>query len=229
MADANIELKLKDVRLSFPHLFSPQENTNDNGDKSYSFGCTLLLDKVGHADQIDALKAAVRQAIKAKWPGVKKHISPDKLCLRDGEYEDEETGEKEGRYDGYAGCMFLSCRRPAKLRDGQKPSDLKSPIQVIGPRKGKDGKFPRLSEDEVYAGCYVNAIVRIYAYDGSKGDNPDRVNATIEVVQFKRHGEAFGASSVDADNAMDEDEDAEEVGGGDNGSIDEPAGDDPFA
>lgn len=212
MADRNIELKLKDVRLSFPHLFEPQENENDKGDPTYSFGATLLLNKETQADQIKMIQEAMKKAIAEKWPDGKTKIPPERRCLRDGEPADPDTGERNPLYEGYEGCVYLSCRRPVKS------AEAKSPIQVIGPRKNRDGKFPRLTEDEVYGGCYVNAIVRIYAYDGTKNKNPNRVNATLEVCQFKRAGEAFGAKAVDADAAMDEDEDSDDVV---SGSMDE--------
>ena len=92
MADTNIELKLKDVRLSFPHLFVPQENTNDNGEKTYSFGCTLLLDKETQADQIKQLTDAMVQAMNKKWPGTKTKMRPGRRCRRDGEPADPDTG-----------------------------------------------------------------------------------------------------------------------------------------
>ena len=50
-------------------------------------------------------------------------------------------------------------------------------------------------------------IIRVYGYDGSKAENPDRVNASLEAIKFKRHGEAFGAKGVDADAAFDEEDD----------------------
>jgi hypothetical protein len=58
-----------------------------------------------------------------------------------------------------------------------------------------------------YSGAYFDVIVRIYGYDGKKAGNPDRINAALEAVKFKRHGEAFGAAPVDADNLFDEEPD----------------------
>jgi len=212
MADTNIEIKLKDVRLSFDNLFEPQVQEGDKVDpntgqkvKDISYNCVLLLDKVTHADQIKAVTEAMVAAREAKWPGQNKKIPAERRCMRDGEPEID--GTREPLYDGYKGQMYISAKKKVKSLDAP------NPLQLIGPRKEVDQrtgekKFRQLTPADalLYGGCYVNAIIRIYAYDGSKDKNPDRINASLEVVQHKRHGEPFGAKRVDANSAMDEEE-----------------------
>jgi hypothetical protein len=220
-ADAtNIEIKLTNVRLSFADaLFEPQVDTGDDGKERYSNNCVFLLDKVKDADQIKKIQAAMIQARDAKWPGQnKKSIPTDKRCLVDGEPADPDTNERRPRYDGWGGQMALSAKKALKAKTDKK-------VTLIGPKKtAVDGQgkpcFPRLTEADglLYGGAYVNAIVRIYAFDGkgkaSDGKNyPDRINCSLEAVQFKAHGEPFGAKRVDADSAFDE-EDSDEVVGG---------------
>ena len=57
---------------------------------------------------------------------------------------------------------------------------------------------PLTAEDtKPYAGCFVNATVRFFAYDhptGGKG-----VSATLRAIQFAKDGESFGAGPVDAE------------------------------
>lgn len=218
--DTNIEIKLKNVRLSFDNLFEPQvqegekidPNTGQNV-KDISYNCVFLLDKEKDAEQIKLITDAMVQAREARWPGIGKKIPPERRCMRDGEPEID--GVREPLYDGYAGQMYISAKRKVK-----KITDA-NPVQLIGPRKELDPqtgerRFKQLSranggEELIYGGCYVNAIIRIYAYDGSKDKNPDRINASLEVVQHKDHGERFGAKRVDANSAMDEEDGDDEM------------------
>ena len=213
--ETNIEIKLKNVRLSFDNLFEPQVQEGDKIDpqtgekvKDTSYNCVLLLDKERDADQIKLVTDAMVQAREARWPGLNKKIPAERRCMRDGEPEID--GTREPLYDGYAGQMYISAKRKVK-----KISDP-NPVQLIGPRKEVDPqtgerRFKQLTranggDELLYGGCYVNAIIRIYAYDGSKDKNPDRINASLEVVQHKAHGERFGAKRVDANSAMDEED-----------------------
>ena len=73
---------------------------------------------------------------------------------------------------------------------------------------------PITAEDDViYAGCYVNATVRIWAQDNQFGK---RVNFALRAVQFAKDGEAFGQAPVNAEEEFDdisdeEDEDEDDV------------------
>lgn len=69
-------------------------------------------------------------------------------------------------------------------------------------------KEPLYAEDgKPYSGCYVNAIVRFWVQNNKWGK---RVNASLEAVQFRKDGEAFGADPVDTDEAFDEVEEDDE-------------------
>lgn len=50
-----------------------------------------------------------------------------------------------------------------------------------------------------YAGCYVNAVVRLWVQDNKYGK---RVNASLEAVQFVKDGERLGHAPVDIDEAF---------------------------
>lgn len=110
-----------------------------------------------------------------------KTLPPDKVCLRDGD-------QKE--YDGYEGCLYLSAankKRPTVVDTDRSP----------------------LTEDDgrPYSGCYVDAVVRLWWQDNKFGK---RINASLDVVRFRRHGEAFGAGPVSADVLPDIDDDEDE-------------------
>ena len=53
------------------------------------------------------------------------------------------------------------------------------------------------SDGIIFAGCYVNATVRLFAWDhptGGKG-----VSASLRAIQFVKDGESFGAGKVDVE------------------------------
>lgn len=231
---ADLEIRLKDVRLSFLNCFAPQKFVDEKtGTERYTYNTNILIPKKladgSPNPQVKELAEAMKTALAKTWPDGKKVIPPERRCVRDGEPVDPDTierddddnaiagtGTKVPLYDGYEGHIFVSANRSV---DGP---ESPNPVQLLGPKKTAkndrgDAVFPRLKQADglLYSGCYANVIIRIYGYDG-KGKNPDRINASLEAIQFKRHGEAFGAKPIDADVAFDEedDDDGMEVGGG---------------
>ena len=195
MADdgTNVEIKLKEVTLSFCDSLFEAKAFGDDADAKPYHKANFLIDKVSQKDIAVAVSNAVKGVIAAKWPTNPPKLSADKKCFRDGEPKDEETGEPSPLYEGYAGKFFVSAAR--RQEDG--------PPVMIDSRKGQDDKFPRLTpaDGKMYGGAVVNAIVRIWAQDNKWGR---RVNASLEAIQFVRHGTAFGATRVDADSAFDD-------------------------
>ena len=216
----NVEVKLKNVRLSFFHGFKPQERRDDKTKEltGWNYNTSILLDKVEDAAQIDAIKEAMKKARDSQWPDKdsRPRIPADRMCLRDGEPVDEDTGKPRGLYDGYDGCMYLSANRPVSIEDQEliKAGKKDRPITIIGPRKGENGKFKPLEENDEfapYSGCYANVIIRVYPF--SSGDYPARINASLEAIQFCRHGTRFaGSAPIDAESAFDEVEDEDDLG-----------------
>lgn len=144
------------------------------------FEGTFLIDKVDQADKIKEIEAAIAALCKEKLKGVS--LKADKICLKDGD---------EIEYDGYAGHMSL------------KASNNKRPMVL-------DRDRSPLTEDDnrIYSGCYVNAVVELWAQDNTYGK---RINGNLLGVQFLKDGEPFGdgvSASVDDFEAFsDEDED----------------------
>lgn len=107
-----------------------------------------------------------------KWP----KLRPDKVCMRDGDLEN---------YDGYEGMLYVSTNADRKP-------------QIISNRKDREtGKWrePQAGDrDAPYSGCFVNALIRVWYQDNEHGQ---RLNASLEVVQYLRDGDAFGAAPVD--------------------------------
>lgn len=197
------EVILKDVRLSFFNGFKPSKDrvdkkTGETIKGNYNANFLMEKDTPGtKANQAKLKKAGHDAKVKkwganeANWPKLK----PEKLCVRDGDLED---------YDGYEGHLYVS-------------ANSNRPPQIITNRKGKDGKWIEATEggpNAPYSGCYVNALVRLWVQDNEHGK---RLNASLEVVQFLRDGDAFGAAPVDPNERFTDDMvgDVGDIGGED--------------
>ena len=89
-----MKIKLHNVRLSFPNLFTPK---SVNGSEP-KFGASFLLSKEDDAAQIATIRNACNAVAKEQWPA--KVPAGVKLCLHEG-------SEKE--YDGYGETvMYVS-------------------------------------------------------------------------------------------------------------------------
>lgn len=206
MADTPVgEVILKNVRLSFADLFKPgKPQRNDDGEMvPGKFKCNLLLPKKGHEDfdpkttdaNMKKLKAVAEQVKAEKWGKPEKwpKLKADRVFLRDGDQED---------WDGYENTFYVSA------------NNQNQPV-LVDRKKDAKGKWIELTIENggpklLYSGAYVNAIVRIWAQDNQHGK---RLNASIESVQFVRHGEAFsGGKPVDPNEKFDDDFDDDEDG-----------------
>lgn len=157
-----MNVKLANVRLSFPNLFRPKA-FEDGGEARYS--ATFLLNKTTDAAQIASIRAAAIAALE-EFYGAGKVPKGIKFCLRDGSEKPD--------IDGYGeAVMFLtssSQKRP--------PVVDRDPSVALAEEDGKP-----------YAGCFVNASVRLWVQDNKFGK---RVNAQLRAVQFVKDGESFG-------------------------------------
>jgi hypothetical protein len=103
------EIKLKNVRLSFPSLFQRAVFQGEEG----KFEATFLLNKVEHAETIAEIEAQIKQRIAVDLKGAK--LGADKICLKDGD---------EIEYAGYAGHMSIKAsnnKRPLVIDRDKTP------------------------------------------------------------------------------------------------------------
>lgn len=178
-----MKVTLKGVRLSFPTLFQPKGfQGGDEGDKKFS--AVFLLDKETDKKQIAALQKVIDKVAEEKWP--KKLPKLKGTCLKDGE-------EKEDEYDGYDDTIMFV---PAST--SKRPPVVDKDLTPIAE-----------SDDKIYAGCYVNATIDVWAQDNQYGK---RVNAQLRAVQFFKDGEAFGAAPVNAEDEFQAIEDDDDLG-----------------
>lgn len=158
-----MKVKLNNVRLSFPALFTPKAFSDDQEAK---YGASFIIAKT-NTTLVGEVKKAIDAVIQDKWKG--KKPSGLKVCLRDG--------DEKADTDGYGDeVVFISAS--SKKRIPIVDRDL-SPIDE--------------ADAKIYAGCYVNATVELWAQDNKWGK---RVNAQLKAVQFVRDGEAFGDKGV---------------------------------
>jgi hypothetical protein len=168
-----MDIMLKNVRLAFPTLWTPEPFPTGN-DKTPYFSATFLLPKTH--PQIKEIEAVMDALAKDKWGAkgpntLKAAKAIGKVFFRDGEAKPD--------YDGFEGHYFVSARNKVRptIIDGQR-----------NPLSEADGK--------PYGGCYVNAKIGCYAY--TKGNNG--LGASILGIQFLRDGDAFGgARAADSD------------------------------
>lgn len=170
-----MKVKLTKVRLSFPDLFEAVEFKTGDGKPRYN--ATFLIEPGSANDK--AIRAAIEHEAKetygAKYAAILKGLenNANKYCYLDGNTKE---------YDGYADLWFLACHRRAA--DGA-PTIIDRDRSPLGANSGKP-----------YGGCYVNAIVDIYA---QKGENQG-IRASFSGVQFDSDGQAFsGARPASAD------------------------------
>jgi hypothetical protein len=150
-----------------------------NGEET-KYEATLLISKTEQEELVKQIKSAISDKLKNDLKGAK--LGADKLCMKDG----DEIG-----YDGYDGHWSL------------KASNNKRPLVI-----NKD-KSPLTEDDNViYSGCYINAIIELWAQNNAYGK---RVNANLLAVQFAKDGEPFGDAGVSAsvddfDDILDDDD-----------------------
>jgi hypothetical protein len=172
-----MKVTLKSVRAAFLHVHKPDE-------KFHRFGGTFPIEP-GSANA-KAISAAIEKVAAEKW-GAKGKTIVEKLYEDGGVcYSKKPKKNAEGEvYDGFEGMYSIAASQPSP-----KPTVLGRNKEVLAPDSGKP-----------YSGCYVNAIIDIWAQDNSFGK---KINASLSGVQFERDGDAFAGG---APASMDEFED----------------------
>lgn len=166
------------VRASYPHVFQPYRTEEDGVVKS-RFGIVGLFPKgaePGYRPAKDLLVKYINNMIRTDLKV--KDIPADKKFLRDGDL----AGKEE-----YEGMLTISAgdgkNRP-KAYDNRKD-----------PRTGKPKLLkPGEDEDRIYAGCWVNVLIRPWAQNHKKWGK--RVNANLLAVQYVSDDEPFGTGRV---------------------------------
>lgn len=172
---------LKNVRLSFPYLFEPDEQEDDNGKKKKSYRVTLLLPKATHKPVAQKLSRLISEMCEEEYGNPK--LAADRKFLRDGDESDAED---------HHGCWTVTVRETRK------------PILVDRDRQ------PTEEDDELlYSGAWANVVIRPWAQNGKsmkkKNKYGKRINAGFDIVQFVDHDDNLaGNARPDVDGVLDE-------------------------
>jgi hypothetical protein len=222
----NVIVKVRRVVIAFADVWEAHQGTNDQGELQdrFSVSANILFDKTTKdgKEQIAAIREAMKLARAAEWSKDAPNISPDRLCLQDGEPKDIDTGEPKARWEGYEHRMYVNAKKylRAKTKEGA-AQELKEkhPVQLLGSRKtarDQNGNpcFPILkeSDDLIYSGAICDVVFQIYPFNGTgKGPNgknlPHRINCSLEAIKFVEHGTRMGGGRrVDAQSMFDEEE-----------------------
>lgn len=171
-----MKVKLQNVRLAFPKLFKA-EQVNGEGDPQFS--ATFILPK-NHPNVKD-IENAILQVAKEKWADkadaiLKKVKAELKTCLKDGDLKAD--------LDGFTGNYFLSASNKTR------PYVINRDKTQLNPDDGV-----------MYAGCYVYAVIDIWAMDNKFGK---RICASLSGVQFYKDGDAFTGGGIASDDDFDD-------------------------
>lgn len=152
-----------------------QPHTMEAG-KEPKFSATFLMDNEKHGALLDKIEKVIARLALDKW----KKPTKFRTCLRDG----NDKAEMEGYGDGIS---FISASRKTR------PSVVDRQLNPLAE-----------ADNTIYAGCYVNASIRLWVQDNQYGK---AVNAELRAVQFLKDGESFGAGPIVAENEFDKIED----------------------
>jgi hypothetical protein len=179
------KVRLRDVRLSFSSLFTQSASVKD-GPLKYRANLIIDPNTVEGKNNLKLLLKARKDVEIEKFGREMEYKDPKRLCIKKG---DDQISEKTGEpYDGYAGMIIVSATNGKKF-----------PIVDcdLTPLSAEDGK--------PYNGCYVNVQITLYAIkDKDKGGNG--IFASLDAVQFKKHGTPFGGGGVKAEDVFEVEE-----------------------
>ncbi len=155
------------ARLSYPYLVSPQmPEPGKNELKEPKYNCSLLFD--GDADFTFMHELLTHVLLNGKQ---KFGLDKDKWGSKFQLPFHEQSEKKQDGYDPRPGFKYIN------VGGKQKP-------EIVG----LDGATRIIDETQIYAGCYVRAVVNAYDYDNKmKG-----VKFGLEHIQFIAHGEPMG-------------------------------------
>lgn len=177
------KIVLKNVRLSYEHLFRP-DAIADGNDPKYS--ATWIIPK--GSPQVSAIKKAIDKALDDKFPGKRKPGAPWPSTMHNPLKDGDELADEHPEYAGSWVLRSASKNRPV----------------VMGRRK------EALTEDDavIYSGCYCNASLAAAGFDAQAKKG---VTVYLNGVQFVRDGERL--AGYDAANDFEEliDDEADEL------------------
>jgi Rieske Fe-S protein len=188
---------LKHTRIGFTKsLFAPMQH---EGKGAYKNAATFIIEPGSENDKI--LDAAIKQeAIKVwgdKHSSILEEIKHDKKAFAylKRDRKNATTGET---YAGFEGKYSITGKK--HRGDDRREGDSGPPLYLHNVKDPNTNAIKRLdgSEGVIYAGCYVNAKLEIWA---QKGVN-NGLRCKLLAVQFDAHGDSFGGEAPPTDEGL---------------------------
>lgn len=191
-----MKVMLKDVRIAFCQSLLVPEQYQNKGPFRHS---AQFLVAVG-SDNDKKVWAAIKAVAAEKWPKKVDSMidslkgNSNKFFYQNGDLKD---------YDGYAGMFYIGAHRKQAdgaplLLDNNKAKLIRWDSQKDVPALDNEGHLQWAvgKEGRIYAGCFVNASVDVYAQDGENSG----IRCGLIAVQFNRDGDSFsGATKSNGD------------------------------
>lgn len=166
------QVLIPNARLGYPKLWKA-EAIKGMADSKPRYGCAIYLPKSDTATR-KKIEAEIERLTREKFKGVK--VKTKDLFIKDGDGEDGDENTK--------GYWIISANRAES--QGR-------PTVVDRNRKPIDSS----DASKVYAGCVCNFLISIFV-----PKNWSKICSSLEIVQFVKDDEPFGAARVDADAVM---------------------------
>lgn len=186
-----MKVKLTNVRIAFiQNLRTAAEY--EPGDGKFRYSATFLIPKGSEHDK--AIEAAIKAVAVEGWAKKADAMlesmrgNANKYCYQNGDLKD---------HDGFEDHMFIAAHRRRDdgrplLLDNVADPDTNKPARLVD----SNGEWLPGKEGRIYAGCYVNATIDIYA---QTKNNPG-IRCGLMGVQFHAPGDSFsGASRANED------------------------------
>ena len=184
-------VSLRNVRLSYPNLFTPRAFARGEGKPAFSASALIPKDTKAGKALIKKIEDAIWAAKDKKWPGKADQVKIKKanIAFSDGDDVDPDEDDVKPEQEGMMIVRARNYKRPQVVDENNE--DLREQDNVI------------------YGGCYVDMLVTFWGQDY---ENTKRVNCSLEVVRFREDGEAFGAGPADLSELDDDDDDDDDRG-----------------
>lgn len=168
---------LRNVRLSYEHIFTPSKFDENQDTAKYS--AVFIIPK-DHQD-LPVIKRALFEAGQETFPGDFKPGAWPKgyTCgLKDADVDTDGNGEVLAeKRPAYKGCYIIEA------------NSVKRPLTI-----GRKKEAIAEADGIIYPGCYVNASLGIAGY--TYGKLKKGVKAYLNGVQFVADGERFGSDAL---------------------------------
>jgi hypothetical protein len=166
------QILIPNSRLGYPKLWKSEGIKGDPTSKP-RYGCAIYLPK-SDKETRKKIEAEIERLTKVHFKGVK--VKAKDLFIKDGDGEEGDENTKD--------CWVISANRAENQGRPQVIDRTRKPIDSS-------------ESSKVYAGCYCNFLIGIFV-----PKNWGKICASLEVVQFTKDGDPFGAGRVDVEAVM---------------------------